>query len=75
MPAGLIDIPGVDRLCASISPRQTMQVRVRECAAQLAMTLGDKFLRIVKANDAPLGVQNDGCGDEPDKQGAAPRFI
>ena len=40
--------------------------------AWLAATLGDQFFGIVEADDAPLGIQNDGCGNDRTKQGAAP---
>ncbi len=56
LPAGLVNIPRVDtaRVHFCHAPRESM---LADAHRQNFAALGGQFLRIIEANDAPLGVQ------------------
>ena len=72
--AGLINIPGVDALGVDFGDGPGERV-FANAWSQLSATLGDKFFGVVEADDAALGIQNDGSGDHRAEQRAAARFI
>jgi hypothetical protein len=72
--AGLIDVPGVDALCIDFrdGPRKGMFL---DAWSQLGAALGSKFFRVVEADNAPLGIENDRGGDNGTEERAAAGFI
>ena len=74
LPAGLIDVPGVD----------AAGINFGDCPGQsvLADALGENeaalrinFLGIVQTNDAASGTEDDSCGDDGAEQRSATRFV
>jgi hypothetical protein len=72
--AGLINVPGVDALGIDFRdrPSESMLANAR---GKFRAALRGKFLRIVEANDATLGIQNDGGGNDGPEESAATSFI
>ncbi len=72
--AGLINIPGVNALRIDFrdGPGESMFANARR---ELIAAVGDKFFRVIEADDAPLGVQDNGCSDDGAKQRATTSFI
>jgi hypothetical protein len=46
-----------------------------DARSEFRATLGHKLLRVIKTDDATLGIQNNGGGDNGSKQCAASGFI
>ena len=72
--AGLINIPGVNALRIDFrdGPGESMFANAR---SEFVTAVGDKFFGVVEADDAPLGVQDNGCSDDGAKQRATTSFI
>jgi hypothetical protein len=72
--AGLIDVPGIDALGIDFGdgPGEGMLVNPR---CKLAAALRGKFFRIVEADNAALGIENDRGGDDRAEQGATAGFV
>ena len=72
--AGLIDIPRVDALGIDFrdGPGQGM---LPDTWSELRTSFRSKFLRIVEADNAALGIENDRGGDDRAKERAAAGFI
>jgi hypothetical protein len=72
--AGLINVPGVDALGIyfSDSPGKRMLVNAHR---KFRAALGRKFFRIVEADNAALGIENDRGSDYRTEERAAPSFI
>ena len=70
----LIDIPGIDTLRIDLRDRPCQCV-FANARRQLATPLRHQSLGIVQADDAPLGIQNHGGGDDRAEQRAATSFI
>src|SRR6202035_3967973 len=61
LPAGLINVPGIDSLRIDFGDRPG-QCMLTNALGELRTTLGGNLLRIVEPHDAPLGIENDGGG-------------
>src|ERR1700687_3230456 len=74
LPAGLIDIPGVDAAGVNFGhcPGQSVQA---DTFSEDEAPLRIDFLGIVEANDAAGGTENDCGGNYRAEQGPAARFV
>jgi len=72
--AGLIDIPGVDALCIDFGdgPSESM---LANAGSEFPAPLGREFFRIIQADNAALGIENDSGSDNGAKESAATGFI
>jgi hypothetical protein len=72
--AGLINVPGVDALGVDFrdGPSESMLTNAR---GKFRAALRGKFLRIVQAHDATLGIENHRGGDDRAKERATASFI
>jgi len=72
--AGLIDIPGIDAARIDFRDRPGQSVFSNSHGQNFA-ALGGQFLGIVKADNPPPGIQDDGCGNNLAEKRAAPHFV
>jgi hypothetical protein len=72
--AGLIDIPGVDALGIDFRNGPGESVFVNACG-KFGAAFSGEFLRIVEADNATLGIENNCGGDDGAEESAAAGFI
>ena len=72
--AGLVDVPGVDALGVDLGHGPGESV-LTDADGKFAAALRGEFFRIVEADNAALGIENDGGGDYGAKQRTAAGFI
>jgi len=72
--AGLIDVPSIDPLGVDFrhSPSESMVANTR---GKFGAALRGNFFRIIEADNATLGIENDRGGDDGAKERAATGFI
>src|SRR5580692_8761059 len=72
--AGLIDVPGVDALSIDFcnGPSESVLVNTN---GKFGAALGRKFFRVIKADNAALGIENDRGGNDRTEESAAPGLI
>jgi len=72
--AGLIDVPGIDaaRVDLRDGPGESVFANPHR---QNFTAFGWQFFGIVQTDDPPLGVEDDGRGNNLPEQGAAPHFV
>jgi len=72
--AGLIDIPSVDAGGVDFGDCVSKSM-FANAEGEFAAAFGGKLFRIVKADHAALGVENDGCSDNGAEEGSATGFV
>jgi len=72
--AGLVDIPGVDARGINFGDSPSEGV-FADAEGKFGAAIGNEFFGIIQANDATLGVENDGGRDHWAKESAAPGFV
>src|SRR5262249_48571020 len=72
--AGLIDIPSVDAGSVDFGDCVSKSM-FANAEGKFAAAFGSKFFGVVKANDAALVIENDGCSDNGAEQGPATGFV
>src|SRR5216684_6890349 len=72
--AGLVDVPGVDAggIDFGDGPRERVFTNAE---SEFAAAFGRNFVGIVEADDAALGIENDGGGNDRAEESAAAGFI
>ena len=72
--AGLIDVPGVDAggINFGDGPRERV---FANADGEFVATFGGNFLGIVEADDAALGIEDDGGGNDRTEESAAAGFV
>jgi hypothetical protein len=74
LPAGLIDVPGIDALRVDFSDRPRHCMLTNALGEQRA-TFGRHLFRVIQPHDAPLGIENNCGGNHRTEQRAAARFV
>jgi hypothetical protein len=72
--AGLVDVPGVDARGIDFGDGPGEGV-FADAESKLGTAIGDELFGVVEADDAPLGVENDGGRDHRAEQSAASGFV
>lgn len=72
--AGLVNIPGINAGGVDFGDCKSESV-FADAQGEFTAAFRSKFFRIVKADDAAFGIEDDGCSDDGAEEGASTGFV